>query len=286
MRLVFVMVLIWLSSCTTSRLVTEFDYAYTCTINELADEDLFISSDTLTYNVTFVELNYNRERLNYNRERAVRLLNEAYDGAPIKFEDDKQESVLVFENLTTEVIYYNSILESFNQLNNITIIVIPNDVLLDIENLSGDVKGVAGDIPEYHRPEKHLTSIIMRESDVDWNILVHEMGHIFGLHHLWGQRPGYISGNGCYSGDGAPDTPVPAQGHGVIMPGCRYKPGMKDTLNLREQKIYIENYMGYSHPACMVEFTDDQIEIIRKIAETNWVLRLAMKRNKAMLFKG
>lgn len=69
----------------------------------------------------------------------------------------------------------------------------------------------------------------------------HEMGHFFGLRHIWGD-------GGCGVDDHCADTPEADQGHYGCQAGVQ-SCGSRDM---------VENFMDYSDDACMNLFTADQ----------------------------
>jgi hypothetical protein len=71
--------------------------------------------------------------------------------------------------------------------------------------------------------------------------LTHELGHFFGLRHIWGD-------GGCNADDFCEDTPQSASSSS----GC---PSNKVTCNTPDM---VENYMDYSNDVCMNIFTNDQ----------------------------
>ncbi len=73
----------------------------------------------------------------------------------------------------------------------------------------------------------------------------HEIGHIFGLRHIWGDT------GGCSSTDYCNDTPV--QDNSTS--GCPSQP----ATACGHDKMF-QNYMDYTDDACMNLFTQDQID--------------------------
>lgn len=84
--------------------------------------------------------------------------------------------------------------------------------------------------------------------------LTHEMGHYFGLLHLWG-------GGDCAENDHCVDTPAMTEAlHGCPSPP---PPGCDGT------PVMVENYMNYTDDACMNTFTNDQIARIHYVLENS-----------------
>jgi PKD repeat protein len=78
--------------------------------------------------------------------------------------------------------------------------------------------------------------------------LTHEMGHFFGLLHIWGKFNDNID---CTQDDGCDDTP---QTKGPIY-GCPISTNVECTTVTAMK----ENYMDYTNDACMNVFTIDQV---------------------------
>jgi hypothetical protein len=78
--------------------------------------------------------------------------------------------------------------------------------------------------------------------------LTHEMGHAFGLRHIWGDDNGACNGT-----DYCGDTP----NQGVESFGCPTFP-MLDNCAIDSPGVMFMNYMDYSNDSCMYMFTNDQ----------------------------
>lgn len=77
----------------------------------------------------------------------------------------------------------------------------------------------------------------------------HEIGHFFGLRHIWGDAG--FGQNGCNVDDYCEDTPRTSaanSGCSIGVDSCPAFPGLD----------MVENYMDYSDDACMNVFTQDQ----------------------------
>ncbi len=80
----------------------------------------------------------------------------------------------------------------------------------------------------------------------------HEMGHFFGLRHIWGD-------GGCAIDDYCEDTP-PASSSS---PGCNLSKTTCESLDM------VQNFMDYTNDACMSLFTNDQRTRIRTVIENS-----------------
>lgn len=83
--------------------------------------------------------------------------------------------------------------------------------------------------------------------------LTHELGHYFGLFHIWGDDDGLCPGNGG-SDDGIADTPPQAYSSS----GCNTFPET-DQCSPDGSGIMFMNYMDYSNDSCSVMFTEQQV---------------------------
>lgn len=90
--------------------------------------------------------------------------------------------------------------------------------------------------------------------------LVHELGHYFGLRHIWGDS------TGCANDDGISDTPrasdASQQTCDTVINSC-VDAGPIDFPDM------IENYMDYSDDRCLNMFTKEQIGIMRAMLQTS-----------------
>ncbi|MEJ1242037.1 M43 family zinc metalloprotease [Chryseolinea sp. T2] len=84
----------------------------------------------------------------------------------------------------------------------------------------------------------------------------HEVGHFFGLRHIWGDDNGSCSGNGDY----VSDTPNQANS----TDGCPSHP--QTTCSLHSM---FQNYMDYTNDACMNLFTAGQVSRMTTVIESS-----------------
>lgn len=101
---------------------------------------------------------------------------------------------------------------------------------------------------------------IYPDGNYDWpynqgRTTTHEVGHFFGLEHIWGQ--GFSNPN-CDDSDYCDDTPESEGPNGFCEP--HYSCNSWDM---------IENYMDYTNDACMNIFTKDQKERILTVLENS-----------------
>ncbi|MEZ2446071.1 M43 family zinc metalloprotease [Chitinophaga sp. RCC_12] len=85
----------------------------------------------------------------------------------------------------------------------------------------------------------------------------HEIGHYFGLKHVWGDDNG-----GCTIDDGITDTPL--QGDNTY--GCPSFPRL-DNCTATSPGVMFMNYMDYTDDACMHLFTAGQVDRMRFVLE-------------------
>lgn len=82
--------------------------------------------------------------------------------------------------------------------------------------------------------------------------LTHEMGHFFGLRHIWGD-------GGCNADDFCEDTP----------PSSESTSGCDLTKNTCGSLDMVQNFMDYTNDACMSLFTQDQKIRMRTVLENS-----------------
>lgn len=81
--------------------------------------------------------------------------------------------------------------------------------------------------------------------------MTHEIGHSFGLRHIWGDGP-------CSASDYCADTPEAASSN--------FSCGNFTTCGSRDM---VENYMDYTNDLCMDIFTNDQTTRMRTVLENS-----------------
>ena len=82
--------------------------------------------------------------------------------------------------------------------------------------------------------------------------MTHEIGHFFGLRHIWGD-----DGTACTGTDFCEDTPN--QGGDSV--GCPTNQESCESIDM------VENYMDYTNDACMNTFTQDQTDRMLAVME-------------------
>ena len=96
----------------------------------------------------------------------------------------------------------------------------------------------------------------------------HEVGHYFGMRHIWGDGGGLWGGDSCGEDDGILDTPNQ---------GAQSNNNCDTTLNTctdtvgTEMPDLIENHMDYSEEACKNMWTQMQANFMRNVLENERV---------------
>lgn len=93
---------------------------------------------------------------------------------------------------------------------------------------------------------------------------VHEMGHYFGLRHIWGDGTDIFSTDSCAEDDGIDDTPNQGQESDF---DCNLAQNTCDD-GVNDLPDLIENYMDYSAESCQCMFTKQQIGFMRNVIIT------------------
>jgi hypothetical protein len=117
----------------------------------------------------------------------------------------------------------------------------------DLEGMPHDEDGLNADGVFINAPNFGISE---KNNDPNFNMgrtLTHEVGHFLGLLHIWGSTGDNCDGYGDY----CEDTPAVSS----FTSGC---PSGK-PLACNGGPAMIENYMDWSHDACMNIFTHDQI---------------------------
>lgn len=272
--------LIFITACASVKAPVGYgnDVDYVCTDFALNDVTAYRTFPPI-YKVNIINLAKEGVAFDYRSQDVIDLLNYGWSDTPISFV--LNDSITFVEPMIhTRFVDYNSMLEKYNDLDAINIVVVDTLVWFRQESTKNSIKGAAGWIPDLSDPYKHLTALFMRSDEIVDNILLHEMGHIMGLHHPWWVKIGTAPGNTCGTGDGIPGNANPPRDHKTVMPDCKYRPGALDTLSRSEIVKYMKNRMGYADKRCMEEFDEGQIQLMTKISETNYPLKLCRVNNK------
>ena len=100
--------------------------------------------------------------------------------------------------------------------------------------------------------------------DVKGRTPVHEVGHYFGLRHIWGDG-GLIGANDCAQSDGIDDTPFANAQSAFDCDTTKNTCMQVETHYNADVPDLIENYMDYSSELCMNMFTKVQFELMRNV---------------------
>jgi hypothetical protein len=95
---------------------------------------------------------------------------------------------------------------------------------------------------------------------------VHEVGHYFGLRHIWGDG-GLLGPNDCAQSDGIDDTPYADSQSAFDCDTTKNSCTQIETFYNADVPDLIENYMDYSSETCMNMFTQQQVEIMRNVLQ-------------------
>jgi len=93
---------------------------------------------------------------------------------------------------------------------------------------------------------------VIEDSESPTNLgrtLTHELGHYFGLNHVWGLQ------NGCSNDDGIDDTPTQERPYG----GCPEFP--QQSCGSFDMHM---NFMDFANDECLLFFTNGQVNIMRQ----------------------
>lgn len=95
---------------------------------------------------------------------------------------------------------------------------------------------------------------------------VHEVGHYFGLRHIWGDG-GIFGPNDCDQTDGVDDTPYANSQSQFDCDTTRNSCNNNEVFYNADVPDLIENFMDYSSEDCMNMFTQGQVEIMRNVLQ-------------------
>jgi len=144
-----------------------------------------------------------------------------------------------------------------------------------VDNLGGGLLGVANDIPgDFNGDGVMVTTCAFGTGDIicsgvqttgtsgctttydEGETLAHEIGHYFGLFHIWGDNGGC---NGTQ--DGIPDTPDMSTNYSGFL-GCGNHNDCSDLPQTCGDEDMYMNFMSYAGDGCMYMFTSDQSDVM------------------------
>jgi len=178
-----------------------------------------------------------------------------------------------FDSICTAYpISYQKMLEDNYTPGLITIMIVCDHVRFEEEG-DGRIDGAALGIPELDDPTKGRPILFVRSSVAYGKILHHEGSHLLGLSHTFKDYDYDNRGLNCdvRIGDGVPDTVTPIRTGSVGAESCLYyapEAALKD-YSREEIMNMVRNPQSYSPPSCMGEFTEAQVQKMRKMIEVN-----------------
>lgn len=95
---------------------------------------------------------------------------------------------------------------------------------------------------------------------------VHEVGHYFGLRHIWGDG-GLLGPNDCAQSDGIDDTPYANAQSNFDCDTTRNTCLQVEDHYGEDVPDLIENYMDYASEDCMNMFTKGQADLMRSVLQ-------------------
>lgn len=138
---------------------------------------------------------------------------------------------------------------------------------LDAASASRYTDGVVIDYRAFGSVDKYPPSNVISSYNLG-RTTTHEVGHYFGLRHIWGDDSG-----GCSLSDFVDDTP----NQGGSTTGCPdSNPTSCSSIDM------IQNYMDYTNDACMNLFTEDQKTRMRTILD-NSPRRASLRNSKGAI---
>ena len=100
--------------------------------------------------------------------------------------------------------------------------------------------------------------------DVKGRTPVHEVGHYFGLRHIWGDG-GLLGPNDCAQSDGIDDTPYADAQSSFDCDTTKNSCTQLETHYNADAPDLVENFMDYASETCMNMFTHGQVELMDNV---------------------
>lgn len=247
--------------------MVELEDKFSCDEYRIDNRDFYSFSVEHIFKMRIVDLTH----AEYNLERLEQNINKRYEGTNISFDIRKYE-----EQSPSDTVNLREIFDKYFEIGYITMVVLSDSIVLE----TGNREGASNGIPELDnvslgRPIFFVKKFTLYEPNL--GVLIHELGHVFGLKHLFEGYDMTNKGLNCETGDNIPDVvTLPRQGS-VSSRTCSYYAPEKYIENYTKEEIdeATINYMSYSPPKCLRRFSDAQIERQRKMIEVNPLLQYA-----------
>lgn len=235
--------------------------SYSCPQNAISNAQ-YQTDRVITYNVKVYKIN----GASFSKIRTASVLNaeQYFGGSNIQFDFYSVEDLKVDE----ELISFRDYLEDFYEHNHITLLIVSDDIIFKEES---QPTGVANGIPKPENVSAGKPTIVIRETAALNGIMGHEMGHVFGLPHTFANNDMRNKGLNCDTGDKVVDTVTPHPESGIYNESCElYLPKhLEGFYTDEEAENIVGNSMNYSPYNCMIGFSKDQHQKIRKMASIN-----------------
>jgi len=226
----------------------------------------------ITYNLKPVLYN----NVNININKLEKYLNKGFNNTRITFNVLSPDTVLYNSKIIN---LEDALLHNF-KYGYITMVIMP-DSLLFAEELQNRVYktiyGKADGIPEEDNVSLGRPTFIIKSTKVFTEVVYHEIGHVFSLHHTWRHNDIYNDGMNCDTGDKINDTPNIGGVELFGLNSCNvYIPSsIKERLTTEQIKELSTTYMSRAPYECTNHFSEVQIQRMHKQMEVNPLLQAA-----------
>lgn len=239
--------------------------SYSCPQNAISNAQ-YQTDRVITYNVKVYKIN----GASFSKVRTASVLNakQYFGGSNIQFDFYSVEEL----DIDVDVMSYRKYLREYYEQGHITLLIVPDNMLFEENVHDGSfTHGVANGVPKPENVSAGKPTIVIRETAALNGIMGHEMGHVFGLPHTFANNDMRNKGLNCDTGDKVVDTVTPHPESGIYNESCElYLPKhLEGFYTDEEAENIVGNSMNYSPYNCMIGFSKDQHQKIRKMASIN-----------------